>query len=74
MSTKPDQAQQRRLGKEKVPVYACATYHRKGTTVCDNRIEVRMDDLDGAVITSLEAELMNPEVVSSALRYVLADI
>ena len=68
------EVRQRRLGKEKVPVYACATYHRKGTTVCNNRIEVRMHAVDGAVLTSLEDDLMNPEVVCRALRYALEAI
>ena len=62
------EVRQRRLETEKVPVYACATYHRKGTTVCNNRVEVRMADVDLAVLETLEEDVMHPEVVSRALR------
>jgi site-specific DNA recombinase len=65
------EVRQRRLGKEKVKVYACATYHRKGTTVCDNRVQVRMEDVDSAVLTKFEDDVMNPEVVRRGLRYAL---
>ena len=65
------EVRQRRLGTEKLPVYGYATYHRKGITVCDNRLEVRMDVVDLAVLSTLENEVMNPEVVRRALRHSL---
>jgi site-specific DNA recombinase len=55
-------------GKSRRVFYGCSAYHRRGTTVCTNRLRARMEGVDSAVLTSLEEHLLNPAVLESAVQ------
>jgi len=41
-------------------LFGCATSRNKGLSVCDNRTNIRVDDLDNMVLDSLKGQLMDP--------------
>ena len=64
----------RNHGKVRVSFYACATFHRKGHTVCANNAQVLMTDADWAVMEVVQDELLDPVVVETALREALSTL
>jgi hypothetical protein len=51
----------------------CMTRHLRGQAMCDNRLEVRLDDTDAAVLTAVERHLLLVEVVETAMLKALAE-
>jgi recombinase-like zinc beta ribbon protein len=47
-------------GKSRTHYYACATFHRKGHTVCPNNQQVVMADADWALMEVVQDELLVP--------------
>ena len=41
-------------------LFGCATSRNKGLSVCDNRTNIRVDDLDNMILDSLKGQLMAP--------------
>ena len=54
--------------------YRCYRSRRQGTTVCSNRLPMRMTDADDAVLDAVEKTLLNPTVVERALALAEAEI
>jgi site-specific DNA recombinase len=52
----------------------CMTRHLRGQAMCDNRLEVRLDDTDAAVLTAVERHLLRVEVVETAMLKALAEV
>lgn len=52
--------------------YACSSFHHRGKAVCANSLEMRLADADNAVLTALESELLDPEVIQETMRRAIA--
>jgi hypothetical protein len=55
-------------------LYGCATFHRRGHTVCANNRLVMMADADREAMTVLEDELLDPTVLEAAVERATADV
>ncbi len=47
--------------------YKCANYHNKGKTVCPNGLTVPLGATDQAVLSAIEEQALQPEVVEKAI-------
>src|SRR5262249_23606169 len=54
-------------GRERAHFYGCATFNRKGPTICPNSALIAMHDSDWALMEVLQDELLDPRVVGCAL-------
>jgi len=54
--------------RHQVPFYGCMTRHLRGEAVCSNRLEVRLEDADQAVLTAIERDVLNVAVLETALN------
>ena len=61
------EARSRSHGKRRVMFYGCAGYHKRGRTVCSNRLIVPMKDFDTVVLDAVERQVLSPDVLSDAL-------
>jgi hypothetical protein len=52
----------------RVPRYSCSGYHRRGSAVCKNGVQVPMDELDTAVLDRLTSDVLDPEVINAAVE------
>jgi len=64
----------RPLARRRVFAYTCTSYHRKGTSVCANRVQLPLTLADDGLLDALEAEVLHPDVVEQGLREALADL
>jgi hypothetical protein len=55
-------------GRKRAFFYACAAHNRKGSTVCHNNTLIPMTDGDDVILSLLEDELINPEVIAAAVE------
>jgi site-specific DNA recombinase len=60
------QAQTRSDGKERVAFYVCAASYERGLSVCANRVAVRVDTADRAVLDMIERDVLNADVLRQA--------
>jgi DNA invertase Pin-like site-specific DNA recombinase len=44
--------------------YGCAKHSRNGTSVCNNRVKIRVEAADRALLAGLQTELLHPETVT----------
>ena len=61
------EARSRSHEKRRVMFYGCAGYHKRGRTVCANRLTVPMTDFDTVVLDAVERQVLSPDVLSDAL-------
>jgi hypothetical protein len=54
--------------------YACSSFHHRGKTVCPNSMEMRVLEADQAVLTALERELLDPEILEAAMARAAARV
>jgi hypothetical protein len=54
--------------------YACSSFHHRGKAVCTNSMEMRLADADNAVLTALEREPLDPEIIQEAMRRAIASV
>jgi site-specific DNA recombinase len=52
-------------------LFGCAAARNKGT--CDNRLNIRVDQLDGIVLSGLQSRLMNPALYEEFLAAYIAE-
>jgi site-specific DNA recombinase len=64
------EARSRSHGNRRVVFYGCSAYHRRGCSVCRNRLTVPMDLANDAVILELKSGLLNPRVLKAAVARV----
>jgi site-specific DNA recombinase len=55
-------------------VYACASYDRRGRTVCDNGLRLPMIAADDAILSELRDHVLQSSVVEGAIRDALAEL
>ncbi len=55
-------------GKDKRPFYRCLTNVQRGASVCQNNRATPMRATDEAVLSTIEAQVLRPEVVSAAIE------
>lgn len=65
-------ARSRSHGRQRGFFYHCLTNIQRGRTVCDNDLAVPLKDADEAVLTTLESDVLRPEVVTAALQEAVA--
>jgi hypothetical protein len=65
-------ARSRQHGRSRAFFYACQGYHKRGQTVCANHLEIRMEDLDAAVLELVADEVLDPSVIEDAMAQALA--
>jgi site-specific DNA recombinase len=53
-------------------VYGCIAYHKRGASVCGNRLKIPIDRLDDAVLTTLAGDVLRPAVIMAVVDGVLA--
>ena len=54
--------------------YQCASYVRRGVSVCSNRLTLPVELAHEAILDAIEAEVLHPDVVSAAIREALDDL
>lgn len=52
-----------KVGKVRIHVYGCTSYHRRGSSVCKNSLEVPMALADRAITDALLRDVVNPAVL-----------
>jgi site-specific DNA recombinase len=57
-------------GRRRAFYYSCSAFNRKGAAVCRNNTDVPMERADSAILTMLERELLDPEVLREAVARV----
>jgi hypothetical protein len=60
-------------GTRRAHVYACATYHRRGPSVCVNRLVAALPAVDASVLDGLQ-RLLDPAVLRDAARLALDEL
>jgi site-specific DNA recombinase len=58
------EARTRSHGRQRAAFYGCAAHHRKGSAVCQNSLEIPMAAADEAVLSTVEAVMLDPSVVN----------
>ena len=61
-------------GRRRAYYYACTSYHHRGRSVCQNRLEMPLAAADEAVLTQLELDALSPNVIEAALERALAQL
>ena len=61
-------------GRRRAFFYGCTAHHHRGPRVCRNSLELPMLESDEALLTTLEAQLLHPEVVQRAIRAAVAHL
>jgi hypothetical protein len=55
-------------GRQRAYFYACTSFHRKRQTACPNNRQMAMAEADGAVMEAVQDELLDPAVMTQAVR------
>lgn len=58
----------RSRGKRRDHFYGRTSFHLRGSSVCTNSLEVSMERSDVAVLTSIERDILQPDVIAATLR------
>jgi site-specific DNA recombinase len=61
-------------GHRRAYFYACSSFNHRGKTVCANSLEMRVQDADQGVLTALERELLDPEILEAAIARAAARV
>lgn len=54
-------------------VYACAYYHKRGSTICTNSLQIRQEELDSAFFHALN-EVLDERILIAAVEHALVQI
>jgi site-specific DNA recombinase len=65
-------ARSRSHGRRRGLFYHCLTNVQRGRAVCDNNLVVPLKDADEAVLTTIEDDVLRPEVMAAALHEAVA--
>ena len=55
-------------GKRRQYFYGCTSFHLRGSSVCANSVEVPIERSDDAVLSAIERDALQPQVVGEAIR------
>jgi len=53
-------------GKQRAFSYACSSFELRGKVVCPNSLKMRLEVADDAILSALERELLDPEILQEA--------
>jgi Resolvase, N terminal domain/Recombinase zinc beta ribbon domain len=53
-------------GRQRAYFYACSSFHHRGKTVCPNSLDMRLEVAEDAILSALEQELLDPEILQAA--------
>jgi site-specific DNA recombinase len=53
-------------GRRRAYFYACSSFHHRGKVVCPNSLEMRLEVAEEAILSALERELLDPEILEEA--------
>ena len=56
---------------ERVGFYGCLAHHKRGGAVCENRLTVRMERVNEAVLGTLASDVLRPAVIDAVVAGVL---
>jgi DNA invertase Pin-like site-specific DNA recombinase len=59
-------------GSRRVARYACSSYHRRGASICGNRLETPLKLANAALIDMLREDILHPDVVREAMAEALS--
>jgi DNA invertase Pin-like site-specific DNA recombinase len=58
--------------RRQVPFYGCMTRHLRGDAICDNGLQVRLSDADGAVLSAVEHDVLRIEILEASFYKAMA--
>jgi site-specific DNA recombinase len=58
-------------GRKRVQFYGCTSFHKRGSSVCANSLEVAMSASDAAVLETIERRVLTPEIVIASVQKAL---
>jgi len=61
----------RHHGRQRSFRYVCGGYHLRGKMICSNSLEAPIDEADEAILSDVEAFVLNPAVLTRAIRWAL---
>lgn len=61
----------RNHGANRAHFYGCLANHKRGAAVCANGVQIRMENVDRAVLGALASDVLKPEVVDAVIRGVI---
>jgi DNA invertase Pin-like site-specific DNA recombinase len=61
-------------GRKRAFFYGCRAYHKCGTTVCGNGLQLPIDRVDDAVLRTLGGDVLRPAVVMAIIDGVLKEL
>jgi site-specific DNA recombinase len=59
-------------GKHRALFYGCTSYHLRGEDVCTNYMELALSEVDRAVLPTIEADLLQPDILEAAIQEAIA--
>jgi hypothetical protein len=60
--------------RQRAHFYQCATYVRRGASICSNRLTLPAERAHAAVLDAIEAEVLHPDVVAAALAEAMDEL
>jgi DNA invertase Pin-like site-specific DNA recombinase len=54
--------------RRRVAFYGCTSYWKRGSAVCGNRLEARMDAIDTKVLAEIARQVLSPDIVEEILE------
>src|SRR5207245_2507368 len=52
--------------------YCCTQHHLRGARACGNRLTMRREEADAAVLATLRDDILNPQVIALAVETTIA--
>jgi hypothetical protein len=59
-------------GSQRVAFYACDSYHRRGASVCTNRLEVPMKQTDAVVLGDIARQVLSADIIEEMVARAVA--
>src|SRR6185436_5194461 len=61
-------------GRTRAFFYGCTTYHKKGTSICGNSLQLPLERVDDAVLSAIGGDTLRPAVVMAVIDGVLEQL
>jgi site-specific DNA recombinase len=59
-------------GRKRAAFYACTSYHKRGSTVCTNRLEVPMEQTDSLVLGKIRDQVLTTDIINEIIARTFA--
>ncbi len=53
-------------GRKRAFFYVCSSFYKRGRVVCPNALKMRLEEADDAILSALERELLDPDMLQEA--------